>query len=74
MARAYLKEVGTTGSRINDSRQGLGLDRDRSEHIENPSQSKPLTDASDYLTDGRGNVRIVGSSVTSSDQLSGISS
>ena len=74
MARTYLKEVGTTGSRFNDSRQGLGVDRIDLSTLKTQAVETPKEFASDYLTDGRGNVRIVGFVSASSDQLSGITS
>jgi dipeptidyl aminopeptidase/acylaminoacyl peptidase len=72
LARTYLREVGTTGSRFNDSRQGLGVDRIDLGTLKAQTVETPKQFASNYLTDGRGNVRIVGFISASSDQLSGI--
>ena len=72
MERTYLKEVGTTGSRFNDSREGLGVDRIDLASVKATTVEAPRQFASDYLTDGRGNVRIIGFVSASSDQLSGV--
>jgi len=71
MARTYLREVGTTGTRFNDSREGLGVDRIDLTTLKPQTVEPPKAFASDYMTDGRGNVRILGFTSVSSDQLSG---
>ncbi len=59
MARQYVPEAGKIGSNIIRTKSGLGVDLIdtrslRADHVEEPKNS-----ASDYMTDGRGHVRIM---------------
>jgi dienelactone hydrolase len=59
MSRQYVPQVGRTGTRMVRTATGLGVDRIdvrtlRVSHVEPPSD-----EAAGYLTDGRGNVRIM---------------
>ena len=59
MARTYNRQVGTTGTRFNDSRQGLGVDRIKLADMKATEVEKPQPTSSGYMTDGRGNVRMI---------------
>ncbi|HEY4069936.1 MAG TPA: S9 family peptidase [Sphingomicrobium sp.] len=59
MAREYMPEAGKIGSNIVRTKSGLGVDLIdtrslRADHVEPPKDA-----ASDYISDGRGNVRIM---------------
>ena len=59
IARNYVPDVSSTGNYNRETREGLGVDRiDLSDlkvtHVESPQQA-----ADEYLTDGRGNVRLM---------------
>lgn len=73
MARNYVREVGTIGSHIADSRSGLGVDRIDLNSLKVSQVEKPREEISGYRTDGRGNVRVAEFSETSnsSGQLTG---
>ena len=59
MAREYVPEAGKIGSNIVRTKSGLGVDLvdTRSLHADHVEQ--PKDSASDYMSDGRGNVRIM---------------
>ena len=74
MERTYIPEVGTTGTLISRSKEGLGVDRIDLDSLKASHLEPPRTNFDDYLTDGRGNVR-VGTSWQqdrNSGQLSGV--
>lgn len=58
MARVYVPEAGRTGSLISKSKDGLGVDRIDTVTLKSKSV-EPIKDASGYMTDGRGNVRLM---------------
>jgi dienelactone hydrolase len=69
MERNYVPEMEVTGNSNRETRQGLGVDRlDLSTlkitHVESPRPS-----AADYLTDGRGNVRIIQTTVSDNEGM-----
>ena len=57
--REYVPESGKIGSNIIDSRQGLGVDLVNTATLRSTQIEKPNRFASGYMTDGRGNVRIM---------------
>ena len=59
MARAYAAERDRAGSHIRDTREGLGIDRIDLESLKVTQVESARGDASSYITDGRGNVRIM---------------
>ncbi len=75
MSRTYVPKVEESATNIKDDRLGLGVDRvdlatGRSKPVEDPRR-----DASLYMTDGRGNVRIMAYSESDNvGQLKGITS
>ncbi len=71
MVRSYMREVGTTGSRFNDSRQGLGVDRIDLGTMKTTPVERPQMYGSGYLTDGRGMVRMMAYAGVKSDSLTG---
>ncbi len=71
MVRSYVKEVGTTGTRFNDSRQGLGVDRIDLATMKVNEVERPQLHSSGYLTDGRGTVRMMAFAGVKSDSLTG---
>ena len=75
MARNYTARQGELGSRlINDSRGGLGVDRIDLSTMRTAAVESPRTEASMFMTDGQGKVRLVGIAVTKGDegQLTGV--
>lgn len=71
MERTYLREVGTTGTRFVDSRQGLGVDQVDLTTLKATPVETPKQFASTYMTDGRGNVRVMAFVGASSSELTG---
>lgn len=59
MAREYVPEVGKIGSNIVDKREGLGVDLVDTRTLKSKRIEPPNPVASGYLTDGRGNVRLM---------------
>jgi dipeptidyl aminopeptidase/acylaminoacyl peptidase len=59
MARTYAAERERAGSHIRDTRDGLAIDRIDLETLQSSQVESGRRDASDYMTDGRGNVRIM---------------
>ena len=59
IARTYVPETGTTGTNIARSRQGLGIDLVNLATGKAKSIQAAREEASTYLTDGRGNPRIM---------------
>lgn len=62
IARTYVPQVGRTGSigESQDKPGGLGVDRIDLQSMQTTSVEKPRQNGSRYLTDGHGNVRVVG--------------
>ena len=59
MARQYVPEAGKIGSAIVDKREGLGVDQVDTRTLASSRIEPPNPVASGYLTDGRGNVRLM---------------
>lgn len=59
MARAYVPEVGRTGTRLVRDRTGLGVDRIDLADMRVTGQEPSRRDAANYQTDGRGHVRLL---------------
>ena len=59
MARTYLPQTNTTGSLIADSREGLGVDKIDLATLKATKVETPNAAVADYITDGRGNIRIM---------------
>ena len=59
MARDYVPEMGRTGSNISRTKDGLGVDRIELATLKSTPVEPPRRDASAYLTDGRGQVRLL---------------
>ena len=72
MTRSYLPDD-RTGSRMGSTKQGLGVDRLDTRTLAVSRVEQPRPSASDYLSDGRGTVRIMSlADETSSGYASGI--
>lgn len=74
MARSYIPEVGTTGTIISRTKEGLGVDRIELGTLKAAAVEPPRNGISRYMTDGRGNVRVMGIADTdhNSGQLRGV--
>ena len=59
MEREYVPEAGKIGSNIVDSREGVGVDLVDTRTLKSSPVERPNPAASGYLTDGRGQVRIM---------------
>ncbi|MGE5563280.1 MAG: alpha/beta hydrolase family protein [Bacillota bacterium] len=59
MAREYIPEAGKIGSNIIRTKKGLGVDRVDIRSLRADPVEQPNYAASDYMSDGRGNVRIM---------------
>jgi dipeptidyl aminopeptidase/acylaminoacyl peptidase len=59
MQRQYVPEAGKIGSHIISTRSGLGVDRVDTRTAQADTVEMPKDVASDYLSDGRGNVRVM---------------
>ncbi len=59
MEREYVPEEGKIGSHIVSTKSGLGVDRVDTRTVQADPVEMPKDMASDYLTDGRGNVRMM---------------
>jgi dipeptidyl aminopeptidase/acylaminoacyl peptidase len=68
MERTYIGENIRPGSHIADSREGLGVDRVDLTTLKASEIEKPRTDAGDYLTDGRGHVRVMATFETEGEE------
>jgi dienelactone hydrolase len=67
MEREYVPEAMSSGSRMSRRLEGLGVDRIDINTLQVTQVEAPDRRASGYMTDGRGNVRIMTSSVPRSD-------
>jgi dipeptidyl aminopeptidase/acylaminoacyl peptidase len=67
MERNYIGENGRLGSHISDSREGLAVDRIDLATLKSAPVELPRRNADSYLTDGRGNVRILSSAATTGE-------
>lgn len=59
MAREYVPEAGKIGSNIIDKREGLGVDLVDTNTLKSTRIEPPNPASSGYMTDGRGNVRLM---------------
>ena len=59
MAREYIPEAGRTGSHIARNKKGLGVDQIDTATLRSKSIEPPNKEASAFVTDGRGNVRLM---------------
>ena len=59
MARDYVSEVNQTGSRLGRSKEGLAVDRINTSTLKVEEIEKARRDVREYLSDGRGNVRVM---------------
>lgn len=59
MQRQYVPEAGKIGTNIVDTHEGLGVDLVDTLSLRSIPVERPNPNASDYMTDGRGNVRIM---------------
>jgi dipeptidyl aminopeptidase/acylaminoacyl peptidase len=74
LQRAYVPEEGKLGTHLVRTKQGLGVDRVDVTSLSSESVETPRDAASDYMSDGRGNIRIMQSAGTvtpSAGMLSG---
>lgn len=71
MARVYLPDD-RTGSHLGSSEHGLGVDRVDTRTLQVSHVVPPKADAVDYITDGRGAVRIMGASQVHDDRDTGL--
>jgi len=69
MEREYVPEIGRTGSRIARTEQGVGVDRIDTTTLKVISVETAKPKVSSYVTDGRGNVRLMAFTGVSSDGL-----
>lgn len=59
MIRQYVPEA-TTGTRLAQTQEGIGVDLVDATTLRTRSVEKPSADAAEFLTDGRGAVRVIG--------------
>ncbi|MEP7130625.1 MAG: S9 family peptidase [Sphingomicrobium sp.] len=71
MEREYVPEAGKIGTNIVDKREGLGVDLVDTRTLRTTPVELPNPRASDYLTDGRGHVRIMAVEEESHGMLTG---
>ena len=69
MARVYAPEMAATGNYNRDTREGLGVDRVDLSNLKITHVEPPRAAAANYLTDGRGNVRVMETDATDHDGL-----
>lgn len=62
MTREFIPEV-TTGSHVASNKNGVGVIRLDTRSLKEKTVETPRHSASEYITDGRGNVRIMGSTL-----------
>lgn len=74
MAKAYIPPAGTTGTRMVDSRSGLGVERIDLATLKGEVVEAARRLVSGYRTDGRGNVRLmeIDGEASSTQELTGI--
>lgn len=73
MSRTYVPKVEERATNIKDERLGLGVDRVELATLRSRPVEEPRRQASHYMTDGRGNVRIMGEAESDNvGQLKGI--
>lgn len=67
MEREYVPEVGKIGTRFVRTKKGLGVDLVDTRSLQSVAIEQPRDSASNYMTDGRGDVRIMTIVETNSD-------
>jgi dipeptidyl aminopeptidase/acylaminoacyl peptidase len=73
MARTYVPKIEERATNIKDDRLGLGVDRVELATLRSKTVEEPRRTASSYMSDGRGNVRIMSySEFDGTDNLKGI--
>jgi dienelactone hydrolase len=72
MEREYHAETGTTGTHMGDTRSGIGVDRIDLSTLKPTTLEPPRSWASDYMSDGRGNVRLLASAEKRGSDLTGV--
>ncbi len=71
MARQYVPEEGRLGTRLARSKDGYGVDRIDSRSLRITSVEPPKRLVSGYMSDGRGNVRLMAMAEVSGEMLTG---
>ena len=71
MARAYVPEEYKMNTRLVRTKQGLGVVRVNTRSMASRELEPPKPEVSNYMTDGRGNVRLMAMSGVSGSQLTG---
>ena len=75
MARTYVPKIEESSTNIKDNREGVGVDKVDLASLRSKTIEQPKRDVSHYMTDGRGNVRIMAySEMDNVGQLKGITS
>jgi dienelactone hydrolase len=69
MAREYVPEEGKMGTRLVRSKSGLGVDRVDTLRLKVVPVEEARRDVSTYMSDGQGNVRLMGMAGAGSDQM-----
>lgn len=59
MARTYVPKIEESSTNIKDNREGVGVDKIDLSSLRSKTIEVPRRDVSHYMTDGRGNVRIM---------------
>lgn len=59
MARTYVPKIEESSTNIKDNREGVGVDKVELASLKSRTVEAPKRDVSHYMTDGRGNVRIM---------------
>ena len=73
MSRSHVPDINTTGSILGRNQRGLGVDRVELSTMKSSSAEPARSNASGYMTDGRGNVRLMMlSDEDRSDQVTGL--
>jgi dipeptidyl aminopeptidase/acylaminoacyl peptidase len=67
MTRGFVPEV-TTGTRLASSEEGVGVIRLNTHSLKESTVEQPRKDTTEYITDGRGNVRIMGLSLVANPE------
>lgn len=71
MERSYVPETGTTGTRITRTSSGVGVDRIDTVTLKSTALEQPREDVGSYMTDGRGNIRLMARIGTDYQMLTG---
>jgi dienelactone hydrolase len=69
MARQFVPEDGNTGHLISRTKSGLGVDLVNLESLRNSVVEPARRDAEEYMTDGRGHVRVLTTSISTGEGL-----